>query len=947
MKARNKIITGLLATALVMGGLGSPAAEAAAVKHIYAGSTATFVTVDNKGWGSGEFLLTGFQDRYGYDINAKTPQEMSLPNDVKKIAAGFNFSFVLKRDGTVWAIGDNGLYKTGNRAVVGNSITNKWTAIPGLTDVIDVAAGKDHGLALKADGTVWAWGDNTQNEHGDPDLDRPYVHSIPFQLPITDVKAVAAGENFSLLLKNDGTVWACGSNSDGQQGSSEFASDTGLHQVPHLANVKSIHTSDFHALAVLQDGTVFGWGRNLKGQLGEHAEGTLEPVQLPLTGVASAATNADVSLFLKTDGTVWAMGSNDWYLLGQGVDRYALMKSAVPLQVKNLSGIVEVATGTYVAMALAADGSVYVWGDGGSTGATGLGSPAGDPWSSIPALLPTKWNPVAELTATAQTVSATQINLTYDLHDYETKQFRQDVTYKVRRDSQVIYEGPNTSFADTGLKGSNYFYTVDAYDANGNLLGRKDFWAKTSSRKMLAGGDYHSLMLLEDGTLQAFGLNSNGQLGDGSKTNLLAPKTVMTGVNKAVAGYRSTFALKTDGTLWAWGANSYGELGYGNTTEQLKPVQVKNLTNVKSFDSESYHGAAVTADGSVWTWGLNTNGQLATGDKTNRLAPVKSTQISGVQDVKTGYGHTVFLKNDGTVWTVGRNEYGQLGNGTTTESPTPVQVPFIHDAIAIATGPLHTAALLNDGSVWAWGYNASGQLGLSAYQLGNYHSLPVKTSSIGVKSIDSGRGHILGLRMDGRVDSWGYNFKGQLGDGTRTDSDYISYVKGLNDVIGIAAGGEHSGAITADGKVWAFGSNSYGEAGDGTRTYSTTAVQTGSPYALSLYVTSPSSTSMSISTSATGVAKRVLYRNNLKLCEGTCASYTDSGLTAFTPYTYRVDAYDAANKLVASKQVVEATKANSLNSGPDAFEQEFFEEDYYPIYQEQAQVQDQPKKKNR
>jgi hypothetical protein len=166
------------------------------------------------------------------------------------------------------------------------------------------------------------------------------------------------------------------------------------------------------------------------------------------------------------------------------------------------------------------------------------------------------------------------------------------------------------------------------------------------------------------------------QLGDGSTTDRTTPIQV-SGLSDVVAvagGAGHSLAVLADGTVWAWGLNNYGQLGDGTTTHRTTPVQVSSLTGVVTIACGGNHTLALKSDGTVYAWGYNTNGQLGDGTTTNRYTPAQVSSLTGVVSVACGYYHTLALKSDGTVYAWGRNSYGQLGDGTTTQRTTPVQV---------------------------------------------------------------------------------------------------------------------------------------------------------------------------------------------------------------------------------------------------------------------------------
>ena len=249
----------------------------------------------------------------------------------------------------------------------------------------------------------------------------------------------------------------------------------------------------------------------------------------------------------------------------------------------------------------------------------------------------------------------------------------------------------------------------------------------SDSMPTLTAGYEHSLALLDDGSVWAWGANGRGQLGDGSTTNRPYPVQLnhFADVTKIAAGMAHSVALGADGTVWAWGRNVSGQLGDGSTTDRLTPVQVSGLADVTAIAAGYEHSVALRADGTVWAWGGNWTGQLGDGSTIGSLMPVQISVLGDVASITAGYDHSLALGADGTVWAWGGNGLGQLGDGTSTNRPVPVQVSGLGDVASIAAGGNHSLALHVDGTAWAWGWNWAGQLGTGGT---TPHLMPVRVN---------------------------------------------------------------------------------------------------------------------------------------------------------------------------------------------------------------------------
>ena len=336
---------------------------------------------------------------------------------------------------------------------------------------------------------------------------------------------------------------------------------------------------------------------------------------------------------------------------------------------------------------------------------------------------------------------------------------------------------------------------------------------------MVATGYYHTVALKSNGTVWTWGHNQYGQLGGETATYYHTTPMQVQNLNNITAisaGYGHTLTLKNDGTVWAWGMNGDGQIGDGTTNSHATPTQVQNLSNIMVISAGYYHSVALEKDGTVWAWGRNSSGELGNGTTISSTTPVQVRKLNNVVAISAGYSHTVALKKEGTVWAWGRNSSGQLVDGTFSRRLTQVQSFDLGTVTAIAAGEFHTVALKNDTTVFAGGGNAYGQLGDGTTAI---QELFVQSQNINdVILISAGGNFTVTLKSDGTVWGWGQNDYGQLGNGTRNIHTSIVQAQNLSNVMAIATGYYHTVALKKDGTVWAFGFNIYGQLGVGTIT---------------------------------------------------------------------------------------------------------------------------------
>lgn len=362
------------------------------------------------------------------------------------------------------------------------------------------------------------------------------------------VTAIAATNSTSMALMDDGSVWQWGYTARGDV-------EAPLH-VEGISDIKAIAAGYGHSLALKSDGTVWAWGSNVRGQLGDGTSiDRTSPVRVSnLSGVIAIAAGKDHSMALKDDGTVWAWGYNVYGQLGSGMLSYD--GSNVPVQVKNVTGVVAISCGNSRSMAVRGDGTLWVWGEN-RHGALGDGTnesrlaPAAVKASDIRSVdAGDSWHAIA--VKNDNTVWAWGYN------------------YKGQLGSGGISPGDMGS-SSTSAEPARY--------SPGTVYG-------LSGVKSVSSGGSHSVALKSDGTVWTWGGNDDGQLGIGAMggSDRTSPVEV-TGLEKVVAvatGMYHTLALTDNGFIWAWGSNSDGQLGNESIPAQasspvLVPIGTQSL----------------------------------------------------------------------------------------------------------------------------------------------------------------------------------------------------------------------------------------------------------------------------------------------------------------------------------------------------------------------------------
>lgn len=350
----------------------------------------------------------------------------------------------------------------------------------------------------------------------------------------------------------------------------------------------------------------------------------------------------------------------------------------------------------------------------------------------------------------------------------------------------------------------------------------------------VAPAETHTLALLANGTVVAWGYNGNGELGNSSTDESNTPVAV-SGIANAVqvsADYSHSLALLADGRVMAWGENGYGQLGTGSTEGpeecpascSIVPRPVPGLSDAVAISAGNGYSLALLANGTVVAWGFDEDGTIGdgTGHQGSGCRCVTSpTPVPGVSDamaISAGSYFGAALLADGRVMDWGADYEGQLGNGTskTTEATCnclgPVVVSGLSGATAIVAGGYHALALLPDGTLKGWGYNGDGELATGSFTgpescgADPCSKVPLTVAGVsGPAGIAAGVFHTLALRSDGMVDAWGFNPWGQLGDGTTNSANHPLLVGGLAGASAVAAHDGESFALLGPAQTLSVG----------------------------------------------------------------------------------------------------------------------------------------------
>jgi alpha-tubulin suppressor-like RCC1 family protein len=307
------------------------------------------------------------------------------------------------------------------------------------------------------------------------------------------------------------------------------------------------------------------------------------------------------------------------------------------------------------------------------------------------------------------------------------------------------------------------------------------------------------------------------------------PATVhLPGPVAQIASSNSTeYALLTNGSVYAWGLGSQGELGDGGTANSFgTPVRVRFPAGVKiaslPADAMPYDtGLALDSRGHAWGWGVDSGGSLCLGPTRTYLTPVQ-LPLSGVTLLAGASTHTLF-DADGTVYSCGNNLAGDLGDDTTANTTTPVKVAGLDGraVVQLVASFANSGALLSSGTYYDWGYNETGQLGDG--RTGQQSDVPVRVSlprrvrQVALGGSIWGNGQTLALLYNYAVWAWGNDSHGQLGNRTeRSEASPIRiYPPSGVTYASLATGATTSYAIGVAGNVWAWGQSDFGQIGNG------------------------------------------------------------------------------------------------------------------------------------
>jgi alpha-tubulin suppressor-like RCC1 family protein len=871
--------------------------------------------------------------------NYYTFQKIDLSN-IKEVAYGFLSGHALDIYGNVYSWGH--CYGGSNSGRLGNGCTDNDGYLPFnlrtlsnlSSKVITISSNVNNSFAICKDGSVYGWGNYLGNGN-----DYHIVEQYPIKIQqLTDSLMISGGYNFGVALKKDGTVWAFGFNSGGRLGigsTSEYkstpvqvlfgaqltptasmiaataiASGTSNHPILKVKiETESIDTS-LKSVTVKTNGT-YKLTDIQNFHLIHSTDSTLDTNDTVLSTRPSVAPGHEIVFsplsrtlhegdtdyfFVTVDISNTAGGNRDIYLRStplsniqlengsfnndddipatgpqtfkspsvklsslntpetnaiQGTEKHAIY--AIKLDVEDMDAILNGLTiktaGSYETSDISSFNLLFSEDDKldendlmlneQNTVASGHNIS----FSGFEHRFPADNTGYLFITVDMSDDIVAKRTLSIDTISFDHFTFKVD-PYKIGTgelpsgNEHTLYRPPVIHMENQSVPSGEVAQGIENYLIYNTKLTVSDNDAILSNMALMTGGTFET----EDIDQFSLWLSSD--------TNFNAGDTKLQSQNSPVSGNSIIFSdlslnLAKDTTYYlmvtidvsknAQGGNSIfindtslDSLVFSDSNTQLSGSLPKGSTHKFPYSPYVitavgfYHTVALRMNGMVWTWGRNHNGQLGDGTTDDSFMAVSLPSLKNISTVVAGHHFSLAMTSKGTVWAWGENESGQLGNGTFESQYTPIDITGLMNVTDISAGATHSLALKNDGTVWAWGGNRYGQLGDGTFT--NSHT-PVRVSGLSnITAIACGGNFNMALADDGKVWTWGQNDFGQLGIGNRSNQSTATVVSNLNNVITIAAGETHALVILSDKTVKAWGANEDGRLGNNDTTDSLTPV---------------------------------------------------------------------------------------------------------------------------
>lgn len=706
---------------------------------------------------------------------------------VQNIAAGISHSVAVKSDGTLWAWGFNGNGQLGDGTTDEKSTP---TQIGTATDWKMVSAGGNHVLAIKTDGTLWAWGENFWGQCGNGTFGNDITTPVRIGTA-TNWKYVSAGRTFSFAIKTDGTLWSWGDNYDGQLGKSTTSITP--TQVGTAADWKMVSAGNAHTLALKTDGSLWAWGSNIYYQLGD---GTADDTNVPIrigtaTNWESVSAGYDFSLATKTDHTIWSWGANDMGQLGNGT----YTEISTPAQIGTASDWKMVVAASYTTLALKTDGTV--WASGWILGKFGVGTS----------------NTKTSLTQTGMASDWSSI-VAGDDHAFA---FKADHTLwawgnntwgRLGNDTWIDESDPVLISAGTPVGDIVQKFCKIATVADLQPSGSAIKWYPTasggsalaSSTPLVSGQKYYASAL-------RFNCESLSRLEVAVTMQPTSPPAAQTSQTLCPKSLIDDLVVTGDNLEWYASATSTTPLYTGgelvNGSHYFVSQTVNGCTSPRSEITVTLTTPAPPTGSGSQTFCLGT-----------KLSALQATgtaiQWYQSQTHSGAITYNAILQNGlhyFATQTINGCESAQKLDVLVTLTPNNTPAPTSQDPLTgdqVFSEVSFTGVIDIQGRLWGWGWNAEGQMadGTSKHRKapGLIHDGPWKMMAVGGTAN-------LAIKTDGSLWAWGSNLHGVMGVGSGFPYNKRDLIRvgTENDWKDVAVSYHTTAASKTDGTLWTWG----------------------------------------------------------------------------------------------------------------------------------------------